>query len=101
MRPLDIALSQSTSTPPISLVPLMITKSMAQNIIIVWMTSVQTTALRPPCDVRKELSGCGTGRIASTYHTSIEDADNAHNWRNQVDINSSNCVRVEHKIRTN
>lgn len=54
MRPLSIALSHNTLTPPMSEVPLMMTSSIAENIIIVWITSVHTTAFKPPCEAEEK-----------------------------------------------
>lgn len=68
----------------------MMTSSIAENIIIVWITSVHTTAFKPPCEAEEEeevsYSVC-PGLVVyvvvlGTYHTRVEDADNTHNWRN-------------------
>lgn len=32
----------------------MMTSSIAENIIIVWITSVHTTAFKPPCEAEEE-----------------------------------------------
>lgn len=97
MRPLTTALSHTTPNPPRSCVPFRMTRNIAENIIPVWITSVQTTAFRPPYNQRAfkvehhpvddggEGGGDGDDKENGkwyTYHTCVENADNADNWRN-------------------